>query len=228
MKPTIAISNIPEQFRPFFIKLSELKNEQFEEIKGALANAPFSAQIRPLSDAVSPQVPSISSPEIYGILSAVASLFSVLERFEISTETLSDSIKGLVLASEPTLTPEQGQTFSSRLGALLKSDRLCLAAKAIGLSVENNSSYLSARIVTDMRPLFDLSAESEPQAALIVHSLHLHALSGGGDEQDIFITLDSDDIQDLISLLRRAEQKEKFLTSLMERAQITALDLSTE
>lgn len=228
MKPQIAISTIPEQFRPSFIRLGTLTDDQFVEIKAALSDAPFSVRVRSLSDALSAQVHSIAPTELHDILAAAASLLSVLERYEISPEELSKTIRGLLMGYDPATSPEMGDAFADRLLILLRSSQLYLAAKAGGLLTDNNSSYLSARIISDMRPLFGLSADKEPEAALIVHSLHVHALSGSGDEEDIYVALDSRDLQDLISVLERAVKKEKLLASFMEHSKITALDLQDE
>lgn len=60
---------------------------------------------------------------------------------------------------------------------------------------------------------------------MIIHNLHIHYKSDDeGDHKDIYLALDSDDIQSLKILLERAENKEKFLKEGLTKAGLTDLN----
>jgi hypothetical protein len=87
---------------------------------------------------------------------------------------------------------------------------------------EEERIFYSARILTDIRPIFN-EAGNLIEAAVIVHNLKIH-FGENGDETDFYVALDTSDIQALREVLDRADEKAKQLQSLLQRSQISYLD----
>ncbi len=77
-------------------------------------------------------------------------------------------------------------------------------------------------MLTDIRPVFGVRPEA-PQAAVIVHNLRIHYHQGGA-HRDFLVTMDSQDIQDLIDTLERAKVKAENLKVVLATAGIPDIE----
>ena len=86
--------------------------------------------------------------------------------------------------------------------------------KATALRVADETLFQGARVVTDLRPIFDDSGSlDEPEAALMVHNLILrYNIQDGADEFHIAMT--DQGLQNLIDVLQRAQEKAKTLRGM--------------
>lgn len=100
---------------------------------------------------------------------------------------------------------------------LLKAVRLVTAT--LDLSYEYANLHRSARIITDIRPIYDEPAE-QIEGAVVSHTLRLRYDSSEG-EHELSIALDTSDIRDLSKQCDRAIVKAQTAQTLMiEKAQI--------
>lgn len=88
---------------------------------------------------------------------------------------------------------------------LLNCDSVRFPAKALHLSTDHEQLFVSANVVTDVRPVFD-GDRSELVGAVVVQTLRAHYLAAGGEQgkQQVSLALDIDDIQKLIDELEKA------------------------
>jgi hypothetical protein len=115
------------------------------------------------------------------------------------------------------LTDVQRAVLSSRLEAVLSiGGVLETCAKARALLVTHDKGYQGARIITDIRPVFESDPTKEPSAAVLVHTLRLE-YHESGEHKSIFIALDSDDIKGLQDTICRAKEKESTLLKLIAK-----------
>ncbi len=114
--------------------------------------------------------------------------------------------------------------FKNKLVRLLRFDTtLGITSKAIDIMNQHERVYCSGtRILTDLRPIFSEDTEQKPSAAVIIHMLKL-AYHEGETTKDIFVALDSQDIQSLREQLDRAERKARGLLSVFDLAGIQNL-----
>ena len=106
----------------------------------------------------------------------------------------------------------------------LKNEFICLLdckcvnlpAMALHLSTDFRQIFLSANVITDIRPVID-GERTSISGAMVVQSLRIKYIDGGyqGEEQEVNLTLDLDDIKKLIDELNESQKnaehvKERF------------------
>lgn len=131
-------------------------------------------------------------------------------------------------AHAPSNVPSEAQiaTFSAFLEKVLRPDGpVGISAKGLDVVMEQPRLYHDSRVMTDVRPLFRDDKKDKigaPLGAVITHSLRITAFSKTHREQDeVFFTLDSEDLQELKAVVERAIQKEDALRK--DAAAITRL-----
>jgi hypothetical protein len=91
---------------------------------------------------------------------------------------------------------------------LLESEAVIVPAKARSLGADFEKVYSSAKVVTDIRPIFT-EDRSKVLGAVVLHNLCLHYFDANSDVNDLQVrlALDSDDIEKLIEELREGLKK---------------------
>lgn len=107
---------------------------------------------------------------------------------------------------------------------LLNCDSVRFPAKALHLSTDYEKLFVSAHVVTDVRPVFD-GDRSSLVGAVVVQSLRAHYLTAGGEhgKHEISLALDIEDIEKLIQELQRARKKAQIAKEVFSEK----LDLDT-
>jgi len=101
------------------------------------------------------------------------------------------------------------------LERLLITQSISLAAKAIDISYDFERVYITGRLLTSVRPVFDEPRE-EIVGSTIVQTLRLEFVSSDGDQSSISIALDADDIRQLRKECERAINKAEKARDEME------------
>jgi hypothetical protein len=112
----------------------------------------------------------------------------------------------------------EASALRERLIMLLSIEKTVgIIAKAGELLYTYPIVYQSARILTDVRPVFSSEKEPTPIASVISHTLVVDTSEGDteGRAKRIFIALDSEDLTDLKRVIERASQKEAALRRIL-------------
>lgn len=97
-------------------------------------------------------------------------------------------------------------------------------AKAGELLVQNERNYISARGLTDLRPLFGEDVAAGPVLFVIQHELQIKFKRKDREEsEEFFVAMDERDIDNLIETLSRLKQKTDALAKHLERANVPYL-----
>jgi len=99
---------------------------------------------------------------------------------------------------------------------------LKITMKALGVLVDQDHAFYHARILTDIRPVFNDKGDSV-DAAVVVHNLRIH-YGENSDHKDFYVALDASDIQSLREVLDRADAKAKCLQGLLKTSGVSYLD----
>lgn len=124
------------------------------------------------------------------------------------------------------LTDQEYETLRLRLRKLAKLRTVELIAKASQLLQASDSSFRSARVVTDLRPLYS-GEDTHVAGGLILHQLAISARHNGRTETT-YVALDSIDLQALSTAVSRAIDKDKALRAYAIGANTPILNPSTE
>lgn len=124
---------------------------------------------------------------------------------------LSVVLDQLIGGMEQSLEAEIVDFFEVRrekLRDLLSCDAIRLPAKALDLTTDQSVVFYSGNLVTDIRPVFDVS-RNLVKGSIVTHSMKLHYFEDAGrsSEKVLSMALDSEDIDNLISELNLAKQK---------------------
>lgn len=90
--------------------------------------------------------------------------------------------------------------------ALLTTESLALAAKALDIAYDFERVYVAGRIITSLRPVFD-EPRQEIRGATVVQTLRLEFISSDGHQESVSIALDTDDIRRLQESCKQATRK---------------------
>lgn len=144
--------------------------------------------------------------------------------------TPEEFVKALAAAEnvvESKALSSKAELWRKRLLALLSTESAFLTAKAAMILTAQEHPFESARIYTDIRPIFaDQLAEAvklEPSAAVLVHRLRLR-LGGENQPRELDVALDNRDLDALARAVERAKQKAAMLTEIMERSNLRHLE----
>lgn len=121
------------------------------------------------------------------------------------------------------LSAGEARDYEAKLHALLGNERLARYFRATILAREAQNTFLDARIITDVRPIFDSDQVSKPAGAVVIHTLALDYWADSSSKE-LHVLLDSADIDKLKTALDRAGQKGEALTKFIKSADAEYLD----
>lgn len=101
---------------------------------------------------------------------------------------------------------------------------LGVTAKVISVRREYGNVFCTARIMTDIRPVYGPDPSRAPLAAAIVHMLRISHHAGDSHE-DFYVALDAEDLRKLRDQIDRAMKKEASLKAVIETTPVKFLAL---
>ena len=209
---------IPDRFKDGFKGISSFDDSEFKLLQDTLFSIAPVLSLRSLVESISKLVKQ-DFDNLLDVFISVGSLTPFLGEDninEIAADISDLSIKDKIIDSK------NKKTFEERLLFLLENKQIFYAARGQGLLTEYGNVFLDTRIVTDIRPIFNLNINDSPECGMIVHNLHIHYQSDSeADHKDIYIALDTDDIKMLRDTIDRAEKKENSLRQIFEKSGMT-------
>ncbi len=195
-----------------------------QALVSALQEVPWTFNADSLSSAVAAKVDIIAASDVQKIMPAVLHLYSIKDVLELPAADVAEGVAhGMEeeTVSRRLRSPtEDRESFQARLLELLNIERLDVIARAGGLIFENEHSLRQARIVTDVRPVFEReNPQAPPRGAVIVHTLKISYWADDG-LKEFFVALDTKDVGDLVKQLARANDKADSLRSVLEAAKV--------
>jgi len=219
----VAKLTIPSRYREGVFKISQLEESKVKEIHGVL-NTIITASGTNDSDVVDAvaAIPQAGRKDSLKIAQALVALYGVRAGSELSlqdfVEEISDAMESIEEA-EWRISQADRKQFSEKLLELLSAEAFSLASKAADLQTDDERSFCSARILTDLRPVFGPRIEDGPKGMLIVHLLKLRFHQSSQRKHDEFyVSLDGDDLKTLKKIIERAESKSTVIKSSIRNA----------
>jgi hypothetical protein len=217
---------IPEEYEAGYAKLITLDESVIEQFTEVLKAAPMVLRPIDLASTVAEHLAgSIEDDDAYEIIEMLVSLYPVEDDFE-SNEQLAEEICEAVAESDSeklNLPEGDRERFKQRLIKLLDIDSVRVASKANVLLHEYERVVCNARVMTDIRPVFGVSPDAPPKAALIVHTLKINYHDAEG-LKEFYVAMDSDEMDQLMYVLDRADAKSKSLRAVLDAAKLPHVD----
>lgn len=184
-------------------------------------------QLEHSPDAV-PSLSNISSDDAAAIKRVIEMMYNVRTYSDVGVEEFADDVCDALIEVGQLQLADVAK-FRERLARILSIDSLNVASKAVLLHNEHEHDFCSARILTDVRPVFGDDPGLPPAGVIIVHTLKLSYHEGaGGRLQEIYMSLGSHDIQELRDVLNRAETKAATLRASLEPTSLRIIDPQRE
>lgn len=121
-------------------------------------------------------------------------------------------------------TAPEKKVLKARLKKILTDSKVTLRSRAWSLVLERPCVLVSARIVTDLRPVFTNTNPAALEAFTVIHTVVMELMEGS-DSKTIHIALDKKDLQNLSANIARAEHKENVLNTLISHAGVASLQI---
>lgn len=216
---------IPESHKGGVLKLLRLSDQSLEQMISALEQATPHLFPQDLSSEVVSKTKGVSPQDVSEILDALMSLFYSGFHHDVPPEQLAEQVVEAMVETPKDfeLSSERQNWFRERLIRVFKIENLLVVAKALSVLQDNEKTFSGARILTDVRPVFGSDIGVAPRAAVIVHMLNLTFYSEG-QLKELFIAMDTADVQMLREVLDRADLKSETLKSVIEKADVKYLD----
>jgi hypothetical protein len=212
---------IPEVFWPALSKLAALNEESARKLIDAMRSTPPVLNPKSMAARLADSVQTISVEDLADMAGAMLALSSVRVVNQVAVSEfvhdVCDSLKG---PRAPQIANRD--VLVSRLTELLEAEPLILGAKASALQREHTNVLISARILSDIRPVFADGPEAA-QGATIVHTLKISYLHDN-DAREFFVAMDDADLSTIQKIVSRAETKSKTLKDIIIKSGLVDLD----
>lgn len=204
------------------------------------------ATLRTLATALREQFPGLNKPDVLAEIASSAANISSADANDMMEVLITlyilrsrqespvpDFVKDVSRAMDETeaeglkLSGDDRDRFQDRLAELLSIESATVESKAIDVQFENEHTFHSARIVTDVRPIFGPDPEDAPIGAVIVHMLKI-TYRERTRMRDLFVALDTEDVSTLGDLADRADLKAKSLKAFLAKAGLPLISLNDE
>lgn len=216
---------IPEKDRDKFARLVAIESKELDSLYAALRSASPQISRSKVVDETVRHV-SIDRVIVADVIDLLLTLYRVRADQDLQPTEMAEQLA--VAAQESTderlKTPlVDWENLKPRLARLLDLESFGVSAKAFFIRYEYPNHFHSARILTDARPLFADDATAGPAAFLINHTLHFE-LSASGQEEDFFLSLNSENLVKLREMIDRALAKDVSLHATLSKTALPILD----
>lgn len=217
---------IPQRFEKSLADLIAMPHDKRQRLKELIGVGPPLLDRDKLATDIASST-KLGKAKVTGIVSMLMSLYRVIQDTPID-EFVGEVCDAVRTSRKVEAKEVDWSSFKQDLTALLSCDETFgVTAKALDIRKQHPHVYCTARILTDIRPVFKQDAEAGPVAAFVIHALRISSHDEGdfSTVKDFFFSLDADDLRELSKLIDRALMKEASLKSLIQTSDVHYLEL---
>jgi hypothetical protein len=205
--PTLTI---PEEHTGGLARIMSLSLEESHHVVDALGRAK-TVNLRDLTALVATNLPTLALNEVREIVQTLLSLYSARTAMDMTVDSFVTDLITAAKQIQPEL-PQPPEALQETLKSLLSVRPLSMISKARGVHTDHENTFCSVRILTDLRPVFDVDIKAGPVGFVLVHMLKL-GYHHSGKHTTIHVAMDKTDIDTLILTLQRAKLKSGTITA---------------
>jgi hypothetical protein len=215
---------IPKEETKSIAKLKALSNASLERFVTVLnAAAPISDPDE-MAASVAKQLPSMPIDALAAMLQSLYKLYQIREISGVEpSRFLRDFIDAARTNEQLKINPKELVRFESIMKRLMDIEPLKIVAKAFRLQRDGERLFCTAKVLSDIRPVFSEDPTSAPRGAVLTHTLNLGYHEGRG-HREFHVILDSRDLEELSDVIARAQAKDKTLRETLKGFHLPALD----
>ncbi len=207
---------IPRRYRVGLAAVDSLSDADVrllvEHLQAAEPEVSFEELATPVAGRMSADV------DLARLLEAVASLNTLLAEDGSGADSLAQEVAE---SENLDLTEERRAAYARRLERLMRLPVLVMAARAIEVVAEHDKVFHDARILTDVRPVFEPDPSTGVKMAAVMATMKLEYHPGGKSRiEPIFVSLDHGDLEHLRQVIDRALAKMDALSGLLKETNV--------
>ena len=221
----MASLKIPDEALPDLKKIADINESLFNSFYSVVSKTSPTLRPSQFEQLIVSKTKGIPRGTVRSILSAIFFFYKLKEKLEISARDLTESVvSSAKVSTSGDFSTKSREKLKKRLDLLLNLDKsLGVTAKALDVMTEHERIFCSARIVSDIRPVFS-GGPKEASGAVIIHNLQI-GFHSNGEHEDIYFALDTDDIQMLKDVIDRAEKKTIAMQSILNKSHVPYLEV---
>jgi len=206
---------VPEKFQESLTHLAAIGDDEFSGFNVRLSTLAPTIGVKELIAAASE---SSLGANGQGVVLAALSLSAQMRRTSDGPEDLARNA-----AQSMGLLEDKTETLANRLGKLLSLDHIGALGRAYDLMAEHERIYRTARVITDVRPLFPNEPDVPPSRGVVVETLKLEYTEAGA-QKSLFLALDHSDLTQLKECVDRAIKKSELVTKTLSDTGMVLFD----
>ena len=214
----MAAIRIPVRHRGPLALVASMSRERFEALEDCFT--PLEGDLstsRVVSD-IAPVVEDLDEPVL--LLHALIGAWAYGQDTDLTQEDAAREVASSELLE---IGESERSVLTARLTALFHHPALDLLAHAASIRAEDEYSYCTSRILSDLRPLFSRDEDVVPIAALIRHSLKFDVHVNGRIES-VTIALNNRALNEIASDIERALRKAESLREVAHKAGVKIVE----
>lgn len=165
-------------------------------------------------------VPELTGLDADVLLRALSSLLNLHQSHEWD---IDDITTGVSRSSDLDLAPDLREALRGRLAAAMSARPIAMLAKAADLTYEHDRVFHTARVLTDIRPLFDDDAKDGMLGALVVHTLRIEYFGSGGHTETVEVAMSDAQLNRLARAIDRAQAKAETVQGFLAKAGLESI-----
>lgn len=214
----MAAIRIPVRHRGPLALVASMSRERFEALEDCFR--PLEGDLstsRVVSD-ITPVAEDLDEPVL--MLHALIGAWAYGQDSDLTQESAAREVASSELLE---ISESERNVLAARLAALFHYPALDLLAHAASLRAEDEYSYCTSRILSDLRPMFSRDEDVVPIAALIRHSLKFDVHVNGRLES-VTVALNDRALNAIATDIERALRKAESLREVAHKAGIKVVD----
>ena len=214
---------IPLPYREALTALAQLPADTAARLVDALSGLEAYSSVSRIQEATASALGEEASPAERQLALPLLAL-----RGQYRQTSLEEIATRVSESTELELDPTARANLRSRAAAILATPVYATTAVATDLQTQNARNYQSARIVTDLRPVFQDDLDAQPSGAVIVETLQVQTWTRDGGSEAIFVSMDETDLRQLQSTVERALRKTETLKVFLTEKDLAYFELEQE
>jgi hypothetical protein len=210
---------VPDRYQRGLAAIIRLSSANIESLRSVLDRTASNQSRNYTAADIAAEIGSIPSDVSVEVVSTILSLYSLRNDLEMSIEELSSTVIDAMEESEEkelNLSDKEKADFRERLSGLLSIDSLSSDLKASEVTSDHERTYCTSRILTDIRPVFEIGHDDKITNARVMHELKIEYHERGATKV-IYMAINDDGIINLQLTLDRAQAKASALEKLLQK-----------
>ena len=218
---------IPTEEYSVLKRLAELSEDAFASFVTTLQELEpkiVEMDLARLSKSVAEKVTAIPATEARAFMRTLAGLIVLRDSGRRTVDELVADLSETLDSDKSKEFPlEKTTILTQRIAHFLKaSSGISLFAKAMSVIHEQDRIYCGAKILSDLRPIFQNTPE-EVSAAVVIHTLNI-SYHQDGEHKEFYAAMTPSEIGKLKEVIERAEKKSRALKAYVLKSGIRYLE----